>query len=250
MAEIKIKWTDVTGSTNADMALEKESLDDMSVIAAMFQTSGRGQRSNQWESRSGENLTFSILFKPSDLMIHEQFCISQVTALGIIDFLKSEGVEAKVKWPNDIYVGDRKICGILIENTSSGDKLSASIAGIGLNLNQAEFDSDAPNPVSLTMLTGRHYELKETLIRVIQCIMKIYLEISRGEKRFYLRTSLDGRFLETLYRRGEWHFFEEMPQGRRIRARILGTDDSACLQLEHDDGSVKSYAFREIKYIL
>lgn len=250
MADIKVRWVEVTGSTNADMALEKETLDDMSVIAAKFQTAGRGQRGNQWESRSGENLTFSILFKPNDLMLHEQFCISQVAALGIIDFLKNEGIEAKVKWPNDIYVGDKKICGILIENTSSDDKLSASIVGIGFNLNQKEFDSDAPNPVSLAMLTGKHYEVNETLVRLIQCIMKLYLEISRGEKRFYLRTSLDGRFLETLYRRGEWHFFEEMPQGRRIRARILGTDNSACLQLEHDNGCVKSYAFREIKYIL
>lgn len=250
MADIMIKWTEVTGSTNADIASQKEHLEDMSVFAAMFQTSGRGQRGNHWESRPGENLTFSILFKPGDLMIHEQFCISQVAALGVVDFLLSEGIEARVKWPNDIYVGDRKICGILIENTASGDNLSASIVGIGLNLNQTVFESDAPNPVSVKILTGKEYDVKATLVKVLQCILKLYIDITQGEKRFYLRTSLDGRFLENLYRRGEWHYFEEMPQKKRIRARILSTDNSACLQLEHDNGRIKSYAFKEIRYIL
>lgn len=250
MADIKIKWLDRTDSTNTQVAALKESLADMSTVAADCQTAGRGQRGNQWESRPGENLTFSILFKPNDIQTHEQFCISQVSALGIVDYLAAEGIQAKVKWPNDIYVGDKKICGILIENSSHGDKLSASIVGIGFNLNQTKFESDAPNPTSLALLTGRRYDTREELPKLLSCIFSLYLQVNEGEKRFYLRTSLDGRYLESMYRRGEWHGFEETPQGRTFRARILGIDNSACLLLEHADGSIRSYAFKEIRYIL
>ena len=250
MADIMIKWLDTVESTNALIGRERDSLGDMSVLAARYQTAGRGQRGNTWESRPGENLTFSILLKPNDIALREQFCISQAAALGITDYLAGKGLKATVKWPNDIYVGDRKICGILIEHSASGDNLSASIVGIGLNVNQREFSPGIPNPTSLSLLTGKNYDIRAELPEVLRCIFSIYLDISRGERRFYLRTSLDGRYLENMYRRGEWHLFEEMPQCRRIRARILGTDNSACLQLEHCDGTIKSYAFKEIRYVL
>ncbi|MBQ0024423.1 MAG: biotin--[acetyl-CoA-carboxylase] ligase [Bacteroidales bacterium] len=250
MAESNIKWFDTVDSTNSTIARDKENLADMSVYAAFNQSSGRGQRGNKWESKAGENLTFSILFKPRDLNLREQFCISQTVSMGVVDYLSGKGVTAKVKWPNDIYVSDRKICGILIENTAFRDKLSASIAGIGFNLNQMKFESDAPNPVSLSMITGKSYDIRLEMEVLLQHILSIYLSITEGDRAGYLRTSLDGRFLEAMYRRGEWHWFEEMPQCRRIQARILGTDDSARLVTEHRDGSIHSYAFKEIKYLL
>ena len=250
MADIFIKWLDSTDSTNARMSAEKDNLGDMSVIAAMEQTAGRGQRGNSWESSKGENLTFSILLKPKDIHLQEQFSVSEAVAVGTADYLATKGIEAKIKWPNDIYVADKKICGILIEHHASGDNLSASIVGVGLNVNQCKFVSDAPNPTSMKLLTGIEFNVKDELPLLLEFILTRYSCINQGERRFYNRTSLDGKFLEMLYRRGEWHYFEEMPQGNRIRARILGTDNSACLQLEHENGIVKSYAFKEIKYIL
>lgn len=250
MTDILIKWFDVTDSTNTQISLAKKELNDMSTYAALFQTAGRGQRGNKWESKSGENLTFSILFKPENIALHDQFIISEAAALGMVDYLRTKGVEALIKWPNDIYVGDKKICGILIENTAENDKLTESIVGIGINLNQKTFDSDAPNPISLSLITGEQYNVKEELPQVLSAIFSHYINITRDEKYWYKRTSLDGRYLETLYRRGEWHEFEETPEGKKIRARILGIDNSACLQLEHEDGTIKTYAFKEIKYIL
>ena len=127
-------------------------------VLADRQSAGRGQRGNTWESEPGKNLTFSVLLRPDGLHASQQFRISQAVSLAITDTLDGflpEGIEAKVKWPNDIYVGNRKICGILIENTLCGAAIQHSIIGIGLNINQRDFLSDAPNPVSLYQLTRK-----------------------------------------------------------------------------------------------
>ena len=250
-----IRWFDTIDSTNTRLSADKTALADRSVYAALFQTAGRGQKGNRWESASGENLTFSILFKPQALQAADQFIISQMTALGIVDYLASLGVEARIKWPNDIYVGDRKICGTLIENSLSEGRIAASVAGIGLNLNQKAFDPAIPNPTSLTLVRGGSYDVKEELPKLLDCIFKIYDTIDS----FYFRNGVDERYLSKLYRRGEWCFFEELPasdipaerrSGHRIEARILGIDQEARLLLEHADGTLRTYAFKEIKYVL
>ena len=111
-----ITWFDSVDSTNTRLAADRAGLPDRTVYAAVFQTAGRGQKGNRWESKAGENLTFSVLLKPAGLPVREQFILSQVTALSLVDYLRSKGIEAGIKWPNDIYAGDRKICGTLIEN--------------------------------------------------------------------------------------------------------------------------------------
>jgi len=250
-----VLWFDTIDSTNTRLLADQAGLPDRSVYAALFQTAGRGQKGNRWESRPGENLTFSILLKPIQLSIREQFILSQVVALGLIDFLHSEGVTATIKWPNDIYVGDRKICGTLIENVLSDRYVAAAVAGIGLNLNQRVFDPSIPNPTSLSLETGRSYAVQEWLPRVLAPIF------SRCDKLWspYARNGFDAEYLEHLYRRGEWYEFEEMPandvptehrSGNRIKARILGIDNAARLLLEHTDGTLHPYSFKEIKYII
>ena len=252
---VDIHWFDTVDSTNTRLLEDKERLPDRSVYAALYQTAGRGQKGNRWESRPGENLTFSILLKPEDLPVREQFILSQVVALGLLDFLRTEGVEASIKWPNDIYVGDRKICGTLIEPTLSGNLLSSAVAGIGLNLNQCDFDPNLPNPTSLGLVTGRRYNVKETLPRVLEPIFARCDKLSSA----YARNGYDAEYMERLYRRGEWHDFEEMPatvvpteqrSGLRFRARILGIDNAARLLLEHRDGTLHTYGSKEIKYVL
>ena len=250
-----IRWFDTIDSTNTRLLADQAGLPDRTVYAALFQTAGRGQKGNRWESRPGENLTFSILVKPQQLAVREQFILSQVVALGLLDFLRAEGVEASIKWPNDIYVGDRKICGTLIENVLSDRYVAAAVAGIGLNLNQRVFDPSIPNPTSLSLVTGKEYDVHETLPRVLEPIM------ARCDKLWspYARNGYDAEYLEHLYRRGEWHDFEEMPatdvptehrSGHRLTARILGIDNAARLLLEHPDGTLHPYSFKEIKYII
>ena len=250
-----IRWFDTIDSTNTRMLADQAGLSDRTVYAALFQTAGRGQKGNRWESRPGENLTFSILLKPAQLHVREQFILSQIVALGILDYLRAEGVDATIKWPNDIYAGDRKICGTLIENSLSDGRIACSVAGIGLNLNQRVFDPALPNPTSLSLVTGRHYDVKSELPRLLACIFAYYDKIWSP----YARNGFDAMYLEHLYRRGQWHLFEEMPasevptehrSGRRLEARILGIDPEARLLLEHRDGTLHHYGFKEIKYVL
>ena len=250
-----IRWFDTVDSTNTRLMHDKADLPDRTVYAARFQTAGRGQKGNRWESRAGENLTFSILLKPDGLPAAEQFVLSQIVALGLTDYLAEEGVEATVKWPNDIYAGDRKICGTLIENTLSEGKIAASVAGIGLNMNQRLFDPLLPNPTSLSLQTGKTYEVEKELPKLLACIFRYSDELASA----YARTGFDAAYLKRLYRRGTWHFFEELPasdipaehrSGLRIEARILGIDRKARLLLEHRDGTLHSYGFKEIKYLL
>ena len=154
-----IIWLDETDSTNNEAKRQIKGLSDMSVIAAVRQTAGRGQRNNTWLSQPGMNLTFSIVLKYGEGAVSrispaDQVLISDATALSIIDFLSNQGIEARIKLPNDIYVGDRKICGILIEHTLCGQTLLHTIIGVGLNVNQTVFDADLPNPTSMALETG------------------------------------------------------------------------------------------------
>lgn len=250
-----IRWYDSIDSTNTRLLADQASLPDRSVYAALFQTAGRGQKGNRWESRPGENLTFSILLKPEGIPAREQFILSQVVALGLLDFLQAEQVEARIKWPNDIYVGDRKICGTLIENTLADGQVRSAVAGIGLNINQRTFDPSLPNPTSLGLVTGRNYDVKHTLPRVLAPIFARCDALGSA----YARNGFDAEYTGRLYRRGQWHSFEELPasdvpteyrSGRRIEARILGIDTEARLMLEHRDGTIHVYGFKEIKYVL
>ena len=111
-----IIWFETLDSTNSEANRRMEDAEDFTVYAARFQTNGRGQKGNTWESAVGENLTFSIIVKPAGLKAEDQFLLSEVAALGVVSYLTSKGLEAKIKWPNDIYVFDNKICGILIEH--------------------------------------------------------------------------------------------------------------------------------------
>ena len=155
MAE-NIRWFDTIDSTNTRLVALHSELPDRTVYAARFQTAGRGQQGNRWESRAGENLMFSILLKPDFLPASDQFILSQIVALGLLDYLQSRGLTATIKWPNDIYAGDRKICGTLIETGLADKRVSWAVAGIGLNVNQQVFDPSLPNPTSMTLETGRN----------------------------------------------------------------------------------------------
>jgi len=151
----KIHYFDTLDSTNLKLKelTKNETLPELSVVMARKQTKGRGQLGNSWESEAGKNLTFSILIKPLFIQIHQQFCITQLVTLALMDILKPLYNNVSIKWPNDIYADNKKMGGILIENNIKGNNINESFIGIGLNLNQTIFKSNAPNPISLCQLT-------------------------------------------------------------------------------------------------
>lgn len=254
--KLDIRWLKVTDSTN-NRALEGIPTEkDCTVWAAEFQTAGRGQRGNTWKSAEAQNLMFSILFKPDFIKAKDQFIISAIVTLGIEKYLKNKGITAKIKWPNDIYVCDRKICGILIEQSVSGDTLTASVAGIGLNINQREFPKDLPNPTSLVLELERlgHKPYNFSLRDELEILLgDIFLFYDKAREEFLKTGKFDSiyeEYLSRLYRKNEWHHYTETADNREVEARIVGINDTACIILEYRDGTQKAFAFKEISYII
>ena len=196
------------------------------VIPTPRQTAGRGQRGNSWEMEPDKNLAFSYLLKNPAVAPAEQFYISEAASLAVVDALSDILPGVTVKWPNDIYYGDRKLAGMLIEHSLTSTKISQTIIGIGLNVNQQKFISDAPNPVSLSQITGREHDLTELLHAICN------------------------RIEEHLYRHdGAMHPFA-LPGGEQIEATIADVHRDGILTLRHADGTMHDYAFKEVAFVI
>ena len=216
-------------STNA--ALDRTAAHGEALLA-LTQTAGRGQRGNTWEAAPRQNITMSIMLRPEALPVSRQFEVSEAVALGVVDLLDELGIDgAKVKWPNDIYVGDKKICGILIENSLSGKMIARSIAGIGLNVNQTEFLSGAPNPVSLSQLTGRGYDVCEVAARLAECVLNRFGRDNHAEYRRRLW-------------RGEGQWAWQTATGEEFTAEIVEVMADGRLVLS---GRTEAFSFKEVK---
>lgn len=233
-----------TGSTNTalkELALGGE-LPEGTILIAGSQTAGRGQRGSSWEAEPGCNITCSILFYPEFLEPARFFLLSQVVSLGVKDTLDSLVNGITIKWPNDIYHGNRKIAGILIENELSGNRFSLSVAGIGLNVNQISFRSDAPNPVSIRQLTGRETDLDILSERLHYQIISRYEELKRGES-----APIEEDYHRALYRNSGFHTYEEK-SGRLFEAEIVGVAPDGLLRLRLRSGEIRDYAFKEVRF--
>ncbi|TKG91146.1 biotin--[acetyl-CoA-carboxylase] ligase [Puteibacter caeruleilacunae] len=236
---------DIVDSTNnyANRQLSEKQPVEGTVVLAGFQESGRGQINNYWESEANKNLTFSIVLYPSFLEIMSQFMISKVITLGLTDFLKQHVAEVAIKWPNDIYVGNKKIAGILVENAIRGGEIASSIVGVGLNINQEVFVSDAPNPISLKLLTGVDYELDSTLQSICDCTDYWYSKLKSG-----FNEELNQAFHERLYRLGEKAEFKD--QQGTFTGVIKGVNAIGQLIIEDEENISKEYHFKEVEYVL
>lgn len=245
MKYIRLEETD---STNSYVGLHLSELESPACVMALSQTRGRGQRGNSWESEPGRNLTFSILYRPQDMPARLQFAISEATALGIADYLKAKGVAATVKWPNDIYVGDRKICGILIENKLMGSRIESVIIGAGINLNQERFVSDAPNPVSLTQLTGERYDLEAEMQRVGAAIERRLGQTGDDAGR----AELHADFMRQLWRGdGLPYPFRRRDNGGVFDGIISDVAPTGELTIKDCQTGEKSiFLFKEVEFIL
>ena len=233
---------DITTSTNDDARDEKYREGD--VVWADFQTAGRGQRGHEWHSRKGENLTFSVVLEPTFVLIAEQFAVSEVVALSLVDMLADYNIEAKIKWTNDIYVGDRKLVGILIEHSLASSSLRRTIVGIGINVNQTEFDSSLPNPVSMAQLLGSELDVERVLLCFMTHLQRNYELLRSGGK-----AELHERYNSLLYRLNEFYTYA-LPTGERFEAKILGAASSGALQLEDKSGTTKEYLFKEVEFVI
>ncbi len=233
---------DTTASTNDDARDEKYREGD--VVWADFQTAGRGQRGHEWHSRKGENLTFSVVLEPTFVPIAEQFSVSEVVALSLVDMLSEYGIEARIKWTNDIYVGDRKLVGILIEHSLAATTLRRTIVGVGVNVNQTEFDASLPNPVSMAQLLGRQLDAEEVLQHFLKRLQNNYELLREGGAE-----ALHSRYNELLYRKNEYHTYA-LPSGEKFSAKIIGTAPNGALRLEDEKGQAKDYLFKEVEFVI
>jgi BirA family biotin operon repressor/biotin-[acetyl-CoA-carboxylase] ligase len=213
------------------------------VITASFQDSGRGQPGNSWESEPGSNLLMSVILYPVMVKPWEQFIISRMISLAVHDLVSLHTPDATIKWPNDIYVRDDKIAGILIENSIMGKTLGSTVAGIGLNVNQTVFRSDAPNPVSLASVTGTAHDLPAITGKLTELIDSRYGMILRGET-----AALEKDYQEVLYRAGTWHHYRD--SHGVFEGLIDRVKPDGMLVMRKRNGETAEYAFKEVDYIL
>jgi BirA family transcriptional regulator, biotin operon repressor / biotin---[acetyl-CoA-carboxylase] ligase len=231
-------------STNTHISdlLKKNNLPEGTIVYTNYQSKGRGYSGNKWESENGKNLLFSILLFPSFINTEDQFLISMTISLGICDFLMKFIPDCSIKWPNDIYVNNDKIAGILIESSVIGNKIESTIAGIGLNINQEKFISIAPNPVSLRMLTGTSYELSACMNKLGTDLDKRYKQLIAGNSGLIKK-----EYVSKLYRLNKWCEFRDIKG--ICTGRILAVGDTGLIKIEKRNGEICEYAFKEIEFI-
>ncbi|MDD5507119.1 MAG: biotin--[acetyl-CoA-carboxylase] ligase [Bacteroidales bacterium] len=243
----RIIYLDRVSSTNAIALrlMEEHSYPEGCLFVAHTQYAGRGMGVNKWESEPGKNLTFSVVLFPDFLPVERQFMLNKMVSLALHDFISRLSLQAAVtiKWPNDIYLGERKAAGILINNVIQGASLVRSVAGIGLNINQEVFRSDAPNPVSLKNLTGKELRLERCLTDLCQDLDRRYEELRMGMFR-----QMDRDYLERQYRRGG--FFPFLFHGKNIRASIESVDTFGRLVLLTAEGERILSDQKEITFII
>lgn len=236
-----IHLQDVDSTNNyAAMNENQPFIQHKTVIMASFQTKGRGQHHNKWESKGDQNLLLSIYIKPEKLDIDKQFSISRMAALSIRDcisyFLKKP---VSIKWPNDIYVNDKKIAGILIENSVGQNKIERSIIGIGLNVNQTEYDESGAT--SLKIESKKEWDL----VRVLEYLLyrfNHYLDSLDSNKK-----EMHQLFDMHLHQRKEWLKMTSKKQGE-FTGRILSTKENGMLVVEDNDLQIHNYNHKEVVF--
>ena len=234
-----------TNSTNNYLQTycAREKAEELTTVVADFQTSGRGQRGNSWESAPFKNLLFSFVLFPEFLEARRQFLISQIVSLAIKEELDTYTDDVSIKWPNDIYWKEKKICGILIENDLMGRNISQSVAGIGININQEAFHSPAPNPVSLYQITGKQSDIFEVLKNIMLRVQFYYNQLKKGDT-----SSIITQYEKSLFRKEGIHRYKDA--NGEFLARIVCVEPEGRLILEDERQTKRGYMFKEVEYLL
>ena len=236
---------DATTSTNAylkQLAQEKQ-LHDFTVVVSGEQTQGRGQQGNTWTSEKGKNLTVSILKYFDSIKINQGFDLNCLVSLAIYEVLKELSIpDIAVKWPNDIMSGNKKLCGILIENTLKGQFIKKSIIGFGLNVNQTLFNG-LPNATSMKLISGVEYDLEDVFERIVRRLR--YNLVQKYTANTYLiRQEYEG----VLFRKGSLSKFISTDSGE-FKGTITGITSAGQLVVQNVNGGVEKYGFKEIQFV-
>ncbi len=234
---------EIDSTNNYAKQLLARKVEEGTVVLAHYQNRGKGQQGNFWESEADKNLLFSLILYPYFLEAGEQFYLSKIVSLALVNVLKNEVDEVSIKWPNDIFVGKKKIAGILMENSIKGNSLETSIVGVGVNLNQEKFLSDAPNPVSLKQITGKEYSPRNTLNDYLVSFYSLLEKLKAGDF-----AAINKAYLSNLFRYGKWAKFRK--EGVEFEARIIGIGSFGQLQMEERSGEISEFMFKEVEFVI
>ena len=239
-----IHYFDSLTSTNDKLnrLLLETDLPEFSVVLTSNQTAGKGQTGNSWESEKGKNITLSVLLKPVFLEPHNQFYISKIISLAIVETLNSLKIQSTIKWPNDIYVEDKKIAGILIENSIMGDSISDSIAGIGINVNQLKFISGAKNPVSIYNILNRKQDIDKILDLLFHNLLKWHTVLVNDDLE-----KIDKEYFKRLYRKSGFYNYKD--SSGVFSAEISKIESSGIIVLKDTNGKERKYVFKEVEFL-
>jgi BirA family biotin operon repressor/biotin-[acetyl-CoA-carboxylase] ligase len=214
-----------------------------SLVIADYQTAGRGQMGTSWFSSKGENLLFSLLIYPQHVVAAEQFIISRIAALAVKNTLDQFANDIRIKWPNDIYWQDKKICGMLIENDVQGKQIENSVIGFGINVNEQSFPSDLPNPISLRQITGMVHDREYLLDTFMREFFLLYRDFEQGNIE-----GIEDEYMFDLYRVNDYYWYEDA--NGKFQAMIEDVLPSGHLLLRTlDSGEVRKYAFKEVTFV-
>ena len=230
-------------NTHTVNILKRNNLPEGTIVYTNYQSAGRGQTGNRWDSENSKNLLISIVLFPAFLNPADQFNISMAISLGICDFLLRFIPDCSIKWPNDIYVNNDKIAGILLESSITGNQIEYTIVGIGLNINQEKFSGALPNPVSLCLLSGLSYDLNSCLDKLVTDLDKRYKQLIAGQF-----AHIKDEYVSKLYRLNKWFKFKDV--SGIYTGRILTIADYGRLQIESQNGRLREYLFKEVEFIL
>jgi BirA family biotin operon repressor/biotin-[acetyl-CoA-carboxylase] ligase len=239
---LTLKEVDSTNNFLKNLLSNSKPLPEGTVIMAESQFAGRGQQENKWHAEPGKNLTFSLLLNPAFLAIADQFDLTRAMSLGVYDALHPIlGDQLKIKWPNDIYYGDRKLGGMLIENIISGGQIKNAIVGIGLNVNQENFPDEASNATSIKQILHRDYDLRILLSDICNYIEGYYLNL-KAKNAFFVRNE----YLKRLYWLNESRYFRT--QGVTFTGTITNVKDNGLLVIRSNDEDT-TYNLKEIEFL-
>ena len=228
-------------STNDFMLSLKDSLvfKEGLLVTASYQSGGNGQRGKAWESNANENLLLSVLIEPK-LKLVEQSLISRIVALSVCDLLKIIGIEAEIKWPNDILVAKQKIAGILIQNKAQGNFITHSVIGLGLNVNQILFKAYSPKATSLRLQLNKEYEILEIQEQFLSFLFVRLMRLKKGKNQ-------DNEYLKALFLKDTPAAFES--DNKQFTGIIKGVSESGKLLIKFEDDSIVAFGSQQVKYL-
>ncbi len=241
---IKFHEIDSTNNYALQLLQNPKEVTDGTVILADYQTNGRGLQENKWNSQAKKNLLFSIILFPKNVEAHRQFFLSQFASVSIVNYLRKKNIKAVIKWPNDILVEDKKIAGILIENTIQGIFLKNAVIGIGMNINQNVFGEEKILPISLKNILNKEFDTEEELSLLSKEFNLLYRRLTTKLNNLNYFNDI---YIKNLYRYNIWSEFKA--NGIVFEGKIVGISELGQLIVENRANKMTNYNFKEIEFV-